>query len=104
VGLLVLAGGLQQRLDAAYHMTAVLLSAGIVFSLFKGFDYEEALALSIMLGALVPCRQHFYRKASLFGERFTPEDSPRLLHPEYLQQFPAGIVRKADKIVAFANL
>jgi len=73
VGLLLLARGLQQRLDAAYHMTALLLGAGIVFSLFKGFDYEEAIVLSIMLGALIPCRQHFSRKASFFGERFTPE-------------------------------
>ncbi|HJY81367.1 MAG TPA: bifunctional lysylphosphatidylglycerol flippase/synthetase MprF [Candidatus Binatia bacterium] len=72
VGLLLLARSLQQRLDAAYHMTVLLLSAGIVFSLLKGFDYEEAITLSGMLVALLPCRRHFYRKASLFGERFTP--------------------------------
>jgi phosphatidylglycerol lysyltransferase len=72
VGLLLLARGLQQRLDAAYHMTVLLLSTGIVLSLLKGFDYEEAIMLSVMLMALFPCRRHFYRKASLFGERFTP--------------------------------
>jgi len=71
IGLLLLARGLQQRLDGAYFLTGVLLSAGILFSLLKGFDYPEAIILSIMLGALLPCRRHFYRKASLITERFT---------------------------------
>ncbi len=70
-GLLLLARGLQRRLDAAYLLTAALLGAGIVCSLLKGVDYEEAAALSIVLGALLPSREHFYRKASLIGERFT---------------------------------
>jgi phosphatidylglycerol lysyltransferase len=64
-GLLVLARGLQRRLAAAYWLTAVLLVAGIVFSLLKGFDYEEASVLAVMLAALLPCRRDFYRKASL---------------------------------------
>lgn len=72
LGLLLLSRGLQQRLDAAYFLTAVLLSAGIFFSLLKGLDYEEAIALTLMLGALLPCRPHFYRKSSLISERFAP--------------------------------
>jgi phosphatidylglycerol lysyltransferase len=72
VGLLILARGLQRRLDAAYLITAVLLGFGIIFSLLKGIDYEEAIALSVMLGALLPCRRYFYRKASLLSERFSP--------------------------------
>jgi phosphatidylglycerol lysyltransferase len=71
VGLLLLARGLQQRLDAAYHLTIALLCAGIVFSLLKGFAYEEAFVLAVMLAALLPCRRHFYRQASLVSERFT---------------------------------
>ncbi len=71
VGLLLLARGLQQRLNAAYLATVLLLSAGVVFSLFKGVDYEEAVELAIILGALVPCRSQFYRKTSLINERFT---------------------------------
>ena len=71
VGLLFLARGLQRRLDAAYHLTAVLLVAGVVASLLKGFDYEEALTLSLMLAILLPCRAYFYRRASIVGERFT---------------------------------
>lgn len=70
-GLLILARGIQRRLDAAYHLTLVLLGAGIVFSLLKEFDYEGAIILSLMLIALIPSRRYFYRKASLTEERFT---------------------------------
>ena len=72
LALLILARGLQQRLDGAYHATILLLASGIIFSLLKGFDYEEALILLVMLGALLPCRSSFYRRASLVSERFTP--------------------------------
>jgi len=70
--LLLLARGLQRRLDAAYFLACSLLSSGIIFSLLKGFDYEEAIILSVMLVALIPSRRYFYRKASLTGESFTP--------------------------------
>lgn len=70
-GLLILARGLQRRLDAAYHLTLGLLGAGILFSLLKAFDWEEAIFLSVMLAALIPSRKYFYRKASLFSQRFT---------------------------------
>ncbi|MGA2193190.1 MAG: bifunctional lysylphosphatidylglycerol flippase/synthetase MprF [Nitrospirota bacterium] len=71
LGLLVIARGLQRRLDAAYIVSAVLLMAGIIFSLMKGLDYVEALVLSIMLFALLPSRQYFYRKAALTSQPFT---------------------------------
>lgn len=70
VGLLLLAWGLWRRLDAAYLFSGVLLVVGIVFSLLKGFDFEEALLLTILLAALLPCHQYFYRKASLFSQPF----------------------------------
>lgn len=70
--LLILAWGLQRRMNAAYHLTVALLASGIVFSLLKGFDYEEAIILTIMLGALLPSHQHFYRKTSLINEPYTP--------------------------------
>ncbi len=73
MGLLFLARGIQQRLDSAYFLSAGLLSAGILLSLGKGLDYEEAVALSVMLLVLLPCRRHFYRKTSLVSERFTSE-------------------------------
>jgi phosphatidylglycerol lysyltransferase len=70
--LLVIAQGLQRRLDGAYLVTVSLLSTGIVVSLLKGLDWEEAIALAVMLGALLPCRHHFYRKASLTRELLSP--------------------------------
>ncbi len=70
-GLLVLAWGIQRRLDAAYHLTVALLLTGIVFTLLKGLDYEEAVVLAITTGALVASRGEFYRRASLLAEPFT---------------------------------
>ncbi|HUU98710.1 MAG TPA: bifunctional lysylphosphatidylglycerol flippase/synthetase MprF [Phycisphaerae bacterium] len=69
--LLILARGIQRRLNAAYVLTAVLLGVGIVASLLKGADYEEAIALAIMLAALLPSRSEFYRRASLLSPRFS---------------------------------
>lgn len=69
--LLLLSWGLRRRLNAAYPFAIALLIAGIVFSLLKGFDYEEAIILAIMLGAFLPSRRHFYRKTSLINEPFT---------------------------------
>ncbi len=68
MGLLILGRGLQKRLDAAYYVTAILLFTGIIASLLKGLDYEEAFILTILLLALLPCHKFFYRKASLFSE------------------------------------
>ncbi len=70
-GLIILARGLQRRLDAAYFLTVIIYGAGIIFSLAKGFDYEEAIILTVLLAALIPCRKRFYRKASLLRDRFS---------------------------------
>ena len=72
VGLLLLARGLQKRIDSAYVLTIVLLYAGMLFSLLKGLDYEEAVILGLMLLALMPCRKQFYRKGALLYQTFTP--------------------------------
>ncbi len=71
--LLLLAVGIQRRLDAAYHLTVLFLGAGILMALARGADYEEALVLAVMLAALLPSRRFFYRRTSLLGERFTAE-------------------------------
>ncbi len=72
LGLIILARGLHKRLDAAYFVTSGLLFAGIISCLLKGWDYEEALLLTLLLLALLPCHKFFYRKASLLSEGFTP--------------------------------
>jgi phosphatidylglycerol lysyltransferase len=71
-GLLLLAPGLYRRLDGAFHLTRILLVAGIAFSLFKGFDYEEAIALSLILLLLQWTRGSFYRLTALTADLLTP--------------------------------
>lgn len=70
--LLILSRGLQRRLDAAYQLTIILLIAGIFLSLFRGFEYEEAIVLSVILGLLLSSRKYFYRKTSILTDRFSP--------------------------------
>lgn len=72
LGLLLLANALERRLDAAYHLTLGLLLAGTGLALLKGFEIAEAAVLLALFAALLPCRSHFYRRASLIEERFTP--------------------------------
>ncbi len=72
MALLLLARGLQRRLNGAYWVTLGLLAAGMAASLFKGLDYEEALLLGLLLAALLPSRRFFYRQTSLLNQRFTP--------------------------------
>jgi len=71
VGLLLLARGLQRRLDAAYVLAAALLSTGIVASLLKGLDWEEALFLAFVLAGLLSCRREFDRRAALLDAPLT---------------------------------
>lgn len=69
--LLVLARGLQRRLDSAWWLITSLLSLGIIVSLLKGFDFEEALLLSIILFGLLISRKQYYRKGTLIHDRFS---------------------------------
>ena len=70
-GLLVVAWGLARRLEAAYAFGTVGLVVGIVASLLKGGDYEEALVLAALLAALFASRDEFDRKAALFDIPFS---------------------------------
>lgn len=72
VGLLVLARGLFRRLRAAWHLTVWLLVAGIAASLLKGFDFEEASYLAVVLSVTLLSVAAFYRPASIMSQRFTP--------------------------------
>ncbi len=71
VGLLVLANGLYRRLDAAWWLTMWLLCAGVLLSLLKGFDFEEAIILGAVAVLLVSARTRFRRRASLIEQRFS---------------------------------
>jgi len=69
--LMILARSLQRRIESAYYATVILLSAGIVFSLVKGFDFEEALILTVMLALFWPCRDFYYRRGHLIPDQFS---------------------------------
>jgi phosphatidylglycerol lysyltransferase len=71
-GLLVLSQGLARRLDGAYYVTATLLIVGVTASLLKGFDFEEAALLCVVLVALYRARPAFDRRVAFFETRFSP--------------------------------
>ena len=72
LGLVLLASALQNRLDVAWLLSVVLLGAGSALALLRGLHWEEALVLLATLGALLPCRRLFYRRAQLLGDLFSP--------------------------------
>lgn len=65
LGMIFLSRAVSVKLDSAYFATILLLSIGIVASLAKGWDFEEASILGLMLIAFIPTRKHFYRKSAL---------------------------------------
>ena len=69
--LVILAWAIRRRLDAAYALTIATLAIGVVASLLKGLDWEEAFALTLVLAALIPSRRAFYRKAAITSEPFS---------------------------------
>ncbi|MGC4029596.1 MAG: bifunctional lysylphosphatidylglycerol flippase/synthetase MprF [Steroidobacteraceae bacterium] len=71
LGLMLLARGLLHRLDSAWQLTVVFLAAGAVASLAKGFDFEEALLLSVILLALLAARDRFRARSALLAERLS---------------------------------
>ena len=72
LGLLVLSRALFRRVREAYRLTIWLLAAGIIASILKGLDFEEATLLAIVLAVLWLGRSAFHRPASLVDERLTP--------------------------------
>ncbi len=73
VALLLLAQAVRRRVDAAYFATLATLALGMVASLGKGLDYEEATLLGVMLLLFLPVRKHFYRKSALLRLDFSPQ-------------------------------
>jgi phosphatidylglycerol lysyltransferase len=68
--LLLSAYGLQQRLRWAWAISALLLSAGAVSLMLKGFAWEEAIALALLLLALLPARREFHLGRSSPPEQY----------------------------------
>jgi phosphatidylglycerol lysyltransferase len=72
VMLLILSRGLMRRLSSAWTLAVAVIAAGMVVSLAKGFDWEEALILGAVLSLLLTHHAAFYRKAGIFAEPFEP--------------------------------
>jgi phosphatidylglycerol lysyltransferase len=72
VALLLLSQGIRRRLDASYYLTMAALGVGLVASLLKGADYEEAALLGSLLFVLWPARTRFDRRAAFLAARFSP--------------------------------
>ena len=63
--LLLTAPAVQARLKSGFHAARTLLLAGALFSLLKGFDYEEAIILLIVAGLLHYSRPACYRRSGI---------------------------------------
>ena len=72
LALLILARGLQQRLDAAYWAGISLLAAAMLLAVLRGDGLVTVAVPGVALLSLAPAREQFCRRASLWGERFTP--------------------------------
>jgi len=72
VVLVMLAFGLSRRLGAAWAASLVVLAAAAILALFKGFDWEESLALLAIFVLAGPCRDAFPRWARLSRLEITP--------------------------------
>ncbi|MDB5432218.1 MAG: bifunctional lysylphosphatidylglycerol flippase/synthetase MprF [Caulobacter sp.] len=70
--LILLAFGLRARLGAAWVGTQIMLAAAAVLALFKGFAWEETVALLFMFVLIAPMRPAFTRNARLTRMEITP--------------------------------
>jgi phosphatidylglycerol lysyltransferase len=73
LGLVFLSRALFRRVHLAWQLAMALLIVGAVFSLLKGFDYEEALITCAVALMLFASKRAFYRRATLNAFRFTPK-------------------------------
>lgn len=72
LALVLVAFGLNRRLDAAWGATIALSLVAAVLAFFKGVDYEESLILVGLCLLLAPLREAFDRTARLSRMEITP--------------------------------
>jgi len=73
MGLIILSRGLFKKIDLAYQLTLIMLTAGAVLSLLKGAEIETFFLQSVIIFALFPTRRLYNKKSSFFGEVLTKE-------------------------------
>jgi len=61
--LIALSKGIAEQVRSAYRVVQILLLSGALFSLIKGVDYEEALALLFVFALLRQQQSRFYRQS-----------------------------------------
>ncbi|MFD1929115.1 bifunctional lysylphosphatidylglycerol flippase/synthetase MprF [Sporosarcina siberiensis] len=61
--LLGLCRGIQYKVKRAYVLTVIVLSSAALFSLFRGFKYEEAIFLLIVTALIIAAKKQFYRES-----------------------------------------
>ena len=61
-----------RRFHVAWVATELLLVAGVVVSLAKGIDYEEAAIMAVVAALLLPFRSSFYRMSGFSELRLSP--------------------------------
>lgn len=64
--LIIMAGKIGMKEKRAYKATFYLLIMGSVFTFLKGFDYEEAIFIMVVVGLLYLSKSSFYRKSLPF--------------------------------------
>jgi len=69
--LLFLARGIRLQIDAAWFASLGLLGIGIMTCFLKGFNWREALVLSLILVLMLPTRRYFQRRSSLLQLSFS---------------------------------
>ena len=65
LGLVLLARGIQRRVDATWSVTLALLAVGATTSLLHGAHWLLGIALVVLFLSLLGCRPFFYRRSSL---------------------------------------
>ncbi|WP_066249676.1 bifunctional lysylphosphatidylglycerol flippase/synthetase MprF [Neobacillus drentensis] len=65
--LLGLSRGIQYKEKRAYHLTMVVLIFAALFTFLKGFDYEEAFYILIVVVLLRASKKRFYRERFVLG-------------------------------------
>ena len=71
VSMLLVAHGLYRKLDSAWWSAVTLTVVGMIVSIVKGLDFEEAILLGTVLLVLAINRRRFYRKGALIHQRYS---------------------------------
>ncbi len=61
--LIIISREIGMKVKRAYHLTFYLLLGGALFTFLKGFDYEAAIFIGIVLGLLRMSKESFTRKS-----------------------------------------